>query len=370
VRADGAARPRARQAGVPFDGEPGPFNAITDVASVEVGHATLVQGDSVRTGVTAIWPRGRSDTAPVFGSCFSMNGNGELTGAAWIAESGFVDGPVMLTNTHSVGAVRDGYIRWLVDNGRRPATNAGSDGFWALPVVGETCDGVLNDINGFHVRTEHVVAALQEATTGAVPEGSVGAGTGTIGYGHKAGIGTSSRRLRSPGPYVVGALVQTNCGKLQDLTIAGVPVGRELGRAPQAASAGDGEAGSIIVVVATDAPVLPHQAARLAKRAAMGLARTGSFAANGSGDLFVAFSTASLGDASQGHVAQVGMLANEALSPLFEAVVQATEEAIVNSLFAAETMRGVHGRTAPGLPLDRVQAILRRYRRLEPSTHP
>lgn len=363
-------RPRARGLGVPFTGNPGPNNAITDVSGIEVGHSTLVVGDSIRTGVTAIWPRGRDNGDPVFGGWFSLNGNGEITGAAWVDESGFVDGPVLLTNTHSVGIVRDAYIRWLVETGRMPGTNRrGGNNFWALPITTETYDGILNDINGFHIRYEHVVEALQSARNGPVDEGSVGAGTGTICYQFKAGIGTASRIVDKPGPYTVGALVQANCGKRGQLTIAGVPIGRELSNFDLGCDEqGDEEAGSIIVVIGTDAPLLPHQAKRLAKRATMGLARTGSSAGNGSGDIFLAFSTANAGAArSEGPHIQVMMLPNDQLSCLFEAAADCTEEAIINSLVAADRMAGINGRSVPALPQDVVVKLLRQYLRLLPK---
>jgi L-aminopeptidase/D-esterase-like protein len=355
-------RPRAREFGIQFSGTPGAHNTITDVAGVEVGHVTLISGEAVRTGVTAVWPRGLQGLGPVFAGQFALNGNGEMTGAAWIAESGFLDGPVLLTNTHSVGTVRDSYIRWLVRTGRRPATNAGCpDGFWALPVVAETFDGYLNDINGFHIQYEHVALCLEAARSGPVTEGAVGAGTGTICYGFKSGIGTASRIVRDPGPFTLGVLVQANCGLRHQLMISGAPIGRELER--QAGSSPDvrWETGSIIVVLSTDAPLLPHQANRLAKRAAMGLARTGSSAGNGSGDLFVAFSTASVSPGDDHAVLPVLMIRNESLDPLFEAAVEATEEAIINSLFAAEAMTGLEGRHVNALPLDEVRVLLERY---------
>lgn len=332
---------------------------------VEVGHATLIRGESVRTGVTAVWPRGRRSFDPVFGGWFSLNGNGEMTGTAWLDESGFVDGPVLLTNTHSVGRVRDAYIAWLVKNGRRPGTNVRPGGdFWSLPVVAETYDGYLNDINGQHVRDEHVVEALEAARDGPVAEGSVGSGTGMVCYQFKAGIGSASRVVREPGPYTVGVLVLANCGRRQQLTVAGVPVGRELVEDLPRELASADEAGSIVIIVGTDAPLLPHQAKRLARRAAMGLARTGSSAGNGSGDLFLAFSTETV-PAAAGREVSVRMLPNDHLSPIFEAVVEATEEAIINALVAADTMVGLHGRHVPGLPADALISVLKRYRRLQ-----
>lgn len=308
----------------------------------------------MRTGVSAVWPRGKHSLTPVFGGCFSLNGNGEMTGTAWIEESGFVNGPILLTNTHAVGFVRDTFIQWFM---KRSAP----DGCWLLPVVAETYDGFLNDINGFHIREQHVFEALEEAHSGPQQEGCVGAGTGTICYHFKAGIGTASRVVQS---YHVGVLLQANCGKRHQLTIAGVPVGREipddLPHRPAAAE----ETGSIIIVVGTDAPLLPHQTKRLARRATMGLARTGSSAANSSGDLFLAFSTADVVAGTAGSPFQVSMLPNEELSPLFEAVVEATEEAIINSLVAADTMIGINGNRAPALPLDRLASVMERYNRV------
>ncbi len=359
-----AERPRARELGVPFPGRPGPLNAITDVDGVEVGHSTIISGEGklevgsgpVRTGVTAILPRGRSSIGPVFAGWFSLNGNGEMTGTTWVEESGLLEGPVMLTNTHSVGVVRDAVIQWRVRKGEPDAAGY----WWSLPVVAETWDGYLNDINGFHVRPEHVFEALEKARGGSVPEGSVGGGTGMICHEFKGGIGTASRR--SEGGATVGVLVQANYGLREQLTIAGVPVGREIP---------DGklwsrETGSIIIVVATDAPLLPHQLKRLARRASLGLARLGSTSGNGSGDIFLAFSTANApaAAASQGK-AQLEMLPNDQISPLFDAVVQATEEAIVNALVAGQDMHGRDGRHVLGLPHQRLREALEKYRRRE-----
>ncbi len=355
-------RARARDLGVPFDGTSGTLNAITDVVGVEVGHATLLSGESVRTGVTALLPRGQSSTAPAFAGWSSLNGNGEMTGTAWVEESGFLDGPIAITNTHSVGVVRDAVIAWQIARDRKPALNRYEDGFWSLPVVAETYDGYLNDIDGFHVKPEHVVAALGGARSGPVGEGSVGGGTGMVCYGFKGGIGTASRIAEE---YTVGVLVQANMGSRSQLQIAGVPVGR--GITEDLPAAGQATAmGSIIIVVATDAPLLPHQLKRVARRAAMGLARTGSTAHNGSGDIFPAFSTAN-GEAALSPVAQVAMLSNDAISPLFDATAQATEEAIVNALVAAETMTGARGRTVAALPHERLREVLRKYSRLVES---
>lgn len=358
-------RPRARDLGVPFEGTPGPLNAITDVAGVEVGNATVIEGDSVRTGVTAIWPRGRESNDPVFGGWFALNGNGEMTGTAWLEESGFLDGPVLITNTHSVGTVRDSYIEWQVKHSRKPATNSFGDNFWSLPIVAETWDGVLNDVYGSHVKPEHVFKALDGAKTGVVPEGNVGGGTGMICYGFKGGIGTASRVVAGQ-PYHVAALVQCNCGSRRQLRIAGVPVGQEVAGNPAVARNGPPDLedrGSIIIIVATDAPLLPHQTKRLARRASLGLARTGSSSGNGSGDIFIAFSTANLSVPAGADPVRVSMLPNEALNPLFEATVQAVEEAIVNAMIAADAMSGFRGSKVAALPHDGLQAALKKYNR-------
>ena len=363
-------RPRARDLGVPFDGSPGPFNAITDVPGVHVGHTTLIRGEGelrvgqgpVRTGVTVILPRAESLADPVFAGWFALNGNGEMTGTTWIEESGFLEGPISITNTHSVGTVRDAIIGYQVERGVTFQP-------WSLPVVAETYDGSLNDINGFHVTAEHVWAALERAATGPVAEGNVGGGTGMRCLGVKCGIGTSSRVTQGASSYTVGVLVQANFGGARQLTIAGVPVGRELLGTRLAAttgSPGQPDRGSIIIVVATDAPVLPQQLKRIARRAALGVARTGGTASNGSGDIFVAFSTANEGAASARPTAEVTLLSNSQISVLFQATVEATEEAIVNAMVAAETMVGRDGNRSEALAHDQLQEVLRRYNRLEP----
>ena len=363
-------RPRARDLGVPFDGSPGPFNAITDVPGVHVGHTTLIRGEGelrvgqgpVRTGVTVILPRAENLADPVFAGWFALNGNGEMTGTTWIEESGFLEGPISITNTHSVGTVRDAIIGYQVERGVAFQP-------WSLPVVAETYDGSLNDINGFHVTAEHVWAALERAATGPVAEGNVGGGTGMRCLGVKCGIGTSSRVTQGASSYTVGVLVQANFGGARQLTIAGVPVGRELLGTRLAAttgSPGQPDRGSIIIVVATDAPVLPQQIKRIARRAALGGARTGGTASNGSGDIFVAFSTANEGAASARPTAEVTLLSNSQISVLFQATVEATEEAIVNAMVAAETMVGRDGNRSEALPHDQLQEVLRRYNRLEP----
>jgi L-aminopeptidase/D-esterase-like protein len=353
---------RARDLGVPFDGTPGPWNAITDVAGVEVGHTTLIEGDSVRTGVTVIWPRGKQSDDPTFGGWFAQNGNGEMTGTTWLEESGFLVGAVFITNTHSVGVVRDASIVWQVEHKRGPANGAGND-FWSLPIVAETWDGYLNDINGFHVKPTHVFQAMDSAASGRVAEGNVGGGTGMVCFGFKGGIGTSSRVA---GSYKVAALVQCNCGVKKQLRIAGAPVGQELADQPTASAVYPKEdTGSIIIVVATDAPLLPTQLKRLARRATLGLGRMGAISGNGSGDIFIAFSTANANAAKpSGGAAAISMLSNDSLSPIFEATVEATEEAIVNALVAAEDMTGVKGHKVTALPHDGLQQVLKKYNRL------
>jgi len=366
-------KPRARALGVPFDGTPGPLNAITDVKGIEVGHTTLISGEGklnagvgpVRTGVTAIIPRGKqSSNDPVFAGWFSLNGNGEMTGTTWVEESGFLEGPIMITNTHSVGVVRDAVIAWRVKRGAPDVSGY----WWSLPIVAETYDGYLNDINGFHVKPNHVFEALDSAKSGSVVEGNIGGGTGMICYGFKGGIGTASRKLdANAGGYTVGVLVQANFGRRNQLRIAGVPVGTEITEGTLSSNNGGprDDVGSIIIVVATDAPLLAHQLKRLARRAALGVARTGSSSGNGSGDIFVAFSTANAGASKQEGTIQLTMLPNDRMNPLFEATVQASEEAIVNALVAAETMIGVDGHKVIALPHDRLREVMRKYNRLE-----
>jgi D-aminopeptidase len=359
-----AAEPRGRDLGIPFDfGSPGRANAITDVPGVEVGHVTLIQGGSVRTGVTAVLPRGRGDDGqqPCFAGYYSLNGNGEMTGIAWLEEAGVLEGPVLITNTNAVGVLRDAVIQYAHE--RWGEREGWSDALWSLPVVAETWDGSLNDIYGGHVKAEHARQAIETARPGPVAEGAVGGGTGMICFEFKGGIGTSSRVLSaSDGGYTVGVLVQANFGLRHQLRIGGLPVGLELRDNLQYSKP---ETGSIIIVVATNAPLLPHQMKRLARRAALGLARTGSVAGNGSGDLFIAFSTATTGSHGKGPVT-VSMLPNDVAGPLFEATVGATEEAIVNALVAARTMTGKDGRTVHAIPHDRLREILRRHGRLAP----
>jgi D-aminopeptidase len=363
---------RARDLGIPFDGTPGPLNAITDVAGVLVGQTTLIEGNGklvvgqgpVRTGVTAVLPRGADSIRHFsFAGWFSENGNGEMTGTTWVEESGFLEGPVLITNTHSVGVVRDAVIAWRVAHGPADAT----DSWWSLPVVAETWDGWLNDINGFHVKPEHVFHALDSARSGPVEEGAVGGGTGMICNGFKGGIGTASRRLADKdGGYTVGVLLQCNYGTRDNLRIAGIPVGREIrSEDPYAyVPSAQAERGSIIVVVATNAPLLPHQLKRIARRVALGIGRNGSIAGNGSGDIFIAFSTANPAASDLAHLADLKMVPNDSLDPLFAATVQSTEEAIVNAMLAAHDMTGIDGHHVRALPHDELRAVLARYHRV------
>jgi D-aminopeptidase len=356
-----APKPRARELGIPLDGTPGQLNAITDVASVAVGYTTLIEGsgkNAVRTGVTAILPRGRATLEKsVFAGVFSLNGNGEMTGTHWIEESGFLEGPVMITGTHSVGTVRDAVIAWRIKQG-----NPDPSGYWwSLPVVAETWDGDLSDANGFHVKAEHVFAALEGAQGGALAEGNVGGGTAMVCHEFKCGTGTSSRVVEIAGQrYTVGVLVQANYGVRSELRIAGVPVGKFMPVKPPEAQ----DQGSIIIVVATDAPLLPQQMKRLARRASLGLARNGSYAGDGSGDLFLAFSTA---NAAASHVAsfELRALGNGQLNPLFLATVQAVEESIINAMVAAETMTGRDDATVPAIDTGELKKILQRFDRLQ-----
>jgi L-aminopeptidase/D-esterase-like protein len=366
-------KPRARDLGIPFNGMPGPRNSITDVQGVEVGQVTIIRGEGklvpgqgpVRTGVTAILPRGHQGSTssdPVFAGWYALNGNGEMTGTTWIDEGGFLAGPVLITNTHSVGVVRDAVVEWCAR--RFPAQAANGD--LSLPVVAETWDGFLNDIFGFHVTKEHAFQAL-DAASDRVEEGNAGGGTGMISYGFKGGIGTASRHLAEPeGGYTVGVLVQSNHGRRNRLTIAGVPVGKEIpDLLPKPGTRADGE-GSIIVIVATDAPLLPTQLRRLARRAALGIGRVGGAGENTSGDILLAFSTANPGAARPDGLVALTMLPNDRMDPLLEATVDATEEAIVNAMIAAETMTGADGNTVYALPQDRLLDILKKYHRLQP----
>ena len=355
---------RARHLGIPLEGTTGTFNTITDVAGVEVGHTTLISGEGslivgegpVRTGVTAILPTGKQ-VSSLFAGWHSWNGNGEMTGTTWLEESGFLSGPVMITNTHSVGAVHSAVIEWIVSNPHY----AGQD--WSLPVVAETYDGFLNDINGFHVQKEHAFSALNNASSDIVEEGSVGGGTGMICHEFKGGIGTASRQVEtSSGNYTLGVLVQANYGTRSSFTVAGVPAGREI--TSPTPEKGTGESGSIIVVLATDAPLLPHQLKRLSRRVPLGIGKLGGIGNNSSGDIFIAFSTANAAAERDDDIVALSMLPNNQINPLFEGTVQATEEAILNALVAAETMTGINGNTAHALPHDQLREILKKYNRL------
>ena len=379
-----AQKPRARDLGIPFEGTPGSLNAITDVAGVEVGHSTIIRGSGprvigegpVRTGVTAVFPRGTDVPDPVFAAWFSLNGDGEMTGTTWVQDSGILEGPVMITNTLSVGIVHHAVIQWGVD---KVFGGEGGPGRWlaSLPVVAETWDGTLNDVYGQHVTVDDALAAIDNASTGPVEEGAVGGGTGMICHRFKGGIGTSSRMVDYDGAtYTLGVLVQCNYGGRPPFRVAGVPVGVEIpdllparpdaeqGALEDGADASDRE-GSIIVIVATDAPILPHQLKRVARRISLGLARNGSTSGNGSGDIFIAFSTANRDSASELE-SPIGleMLTNRDLNGLFAATVQATEEAVINALVAAETMTGANDVTVFALPHDRLREVLRKYNRL------
>jgi D-aminopeptidase len=368
-------KPRARDLGIPFEGKPGTLNAITDVSGVEVGHCTIISGKGknvigkgpVRTGVTAVFPRGKK-FSPVFANWYSLNGNGEMTGTTWVTESGFLETPIMITNTNSVGVVRDAVLKWYVDTGWY-----GKEDWWyTYPVVAETYDGFLNDIYGFHVKESHVLEAIKNASNGKVEEGNVGGGTGMMCLGFKGGIGTASRVVGDDREsYTVGVLVQSNFGAKFNLTIAGVPVGVELKdtmnyelNGPPKSKRKDGD-GSIIVIVATDAPLLPHQLKRIAQRVPLGVGIVGGRGSNGSGDIFIAFSTANEGAFSRSKSTSVKMLSNDVITPLFQATVQSVEEAIINAMVAAETMEGINGNKAYGIPHDQLVDILKKYKRIE-----
>lgn len=367
-----AQQPRARDIGIPFNGIPGKYNAITDVKGVEVGYSTIVTGQGknirgkgpVRTGVTAILPRGRNNN-PVYANWYTLNGNGEMTGTTWITESGFLETPVMITNTNSVGVVRDAVLKWFVKTGWY------KEDFWyTYPVVAETYDGFLNDIYGFHVKEENAWEALDSAKSGLLKEGNVGGGTGMMCLGFKGGTGTSSRVFKiKDSTYTLGVLVQANFGAKRNLTIAGVPIGRELKdtlnyelKAPPAYNPGDG---SIIVVLATDAPLLPHQLKRIAARIPLGIGIVGGRGENGSGDIFIAFSTGNPAAFQREDFTKVDELPNDLINPLFDATVQATEEAIINAMVAAETMEGINGNKAYALPHQRVMELLRKWGRVK-----
>ena len=366
-------KPRARDIGVQFEGTTGKFNAITDVKGVEVGHSTIIIGSGkneigkgpVRTGVTAIFPRGKKFN-PVYANWYSLNGNGEMTGTTWVTESGFLETPIMITNTNSVGVVRDAVLKWFVD------TNwYGDDQWWyTYPVVGETYDGFLNDIYGFHVQEKHVYEAIENAKSGPVAEGNIGGGTGMLTLGFKGGIGTSSRKVKiNNKTYTLGAIVQSNFGSKRNLTISGVPIGKELKdtlnlvfNAPPANKRQEGD-GSIIVIVATDAPLFPHQLKRIAHRIPLGIGAVGGRGSNGSGDIFLAFSTANSKAFNRKNSGTVKTFPNDKISPLFEATVQVVEESIINAMIAAETMEGINNNKAYALPHGKLMEILKKYNR-------
>lgn len=383
-----AQKPRARDLGIPFSGKTGLLNTITDVKGVEVGHSTIISGNGknilgegpVRTGVTAIFPRGKK-FSPVYANWYSLNGNGEMTGTTWVTESGFLETPIMITNTNSVGTVRDAVLKWYVE------TNwyKGEDWWYTYPVVAETYDGFLNDVYGFHVKEQNVFEAIKNASNGKVEEGNVGGGTGMTCFGFKSGIGTSSRVVtfsqatptqsaEDSTNYTVGVLVQSNFGNgggKKNLTIAGVPVGMELSddfdpvyNKPAQSSKRNGD-GSIIVIVATDAPLLPHQLKRIAQRVPLGIGIVGGRGDNGSGDIFLVFSTANEGAFNRNGTVSVESLPNEFLSPLFDATVQAVEEAIINAMVAAETMEGINGNKAYAIPHESLIKILKKYNRIK-----
>ena len=369
-----AQKPRARDIGIPFDGVTGKYNAITEVKGVEVGYSTIISGNGknilgkgpVRTGVTAILPRGKNNN-PVYANWYTLNGNGEITGTTWITESGFLETPVMITNTNSVGVVRDAVLKWFVNK------HWYKEDFWyTYPVVAETYDGFLNDIYGFHVQESNAFEALNTADTGRIKEGNVGGGTGMMCLGFKGGTGTSSRVVKiKDSVYTVGVLVQSNFGRKKGLTIAGVPVGKELMdtlnnelKLPPASYRQEGD-GSIIVVVATDAPLLPHQLKRIAARVPLGIGIVGGRGTNGSGDIFIAFSTANENAFQRKDFTKVSALPNDLIDPLFEATVQAVEEAIINAMVAAETMEGINGNKSYALPHQLVIALLKKYNRIK-----
>ena len=370
-------KPRARDLGIPFVGTPGVFNAITDVQGVEVGYSTIITGKGnntvgngpVRTGVTAIFPRGKAKKfSPVYANWYSLNGNGEMTGTTWVTESGFLETPIMITNTNSVGVVRDAVLKWYVDTD----WYSGEDWWYTYPVVAETYDGFLNDIYGFHVKEKHVLEAIENSSSGQIAEGNIGGGTGMMCLGFKGGTGTSSRVLKiKDSSYTVGAIVQSNFGAKRNLSIAGVPVGVELKdtlnsvfNGPPKSRRQEGD-GSIIVIVATDVPLLPHQLKRIAQRIPLGIGIVGGRGSNGSGDIFLAFSTANEGAFNRDDIASITSMPNDLLMPVFEATVQVVEEAIINAMIAAETMEGINGNTSYAIPHEVLVETLKKYNRIK-----
>ena len=370
-------KPRARDLGIPFVGTPGAFNAITDVKGVEVGYSTIITGKGnntvgngpVRTGVTAIFPRGKAKKfSPVYANWYSLNGNGEMTGTTWVTESGFLETPIMITNTNSVGVVRDAVLKWYVDTD----WYSGEDWWYTYPVVAETYDGFLNDIYGFHVKEKHVLEAIENSSSGQIAEGNIGGGTGMMCLGFKGGTGTSSRVLKiKDSSYTVGAIVQSNFGAKRNLSIAGVPVGVELKdtlnsvfNGPPKSRRQEGD-GSIIVIIATDVPLLPHQLKRIAQRIPLGIGIVGGRGSNGSGDIFLAFSTANEGAFNRDDIASITSMPNDLLMPVFEATVQVVEEAIINAMIAAEAMEGINGNTSYAIPHDVLVETLQKYNRIK-----
>lgn len=372
-----AQKPRARDLGIPFYGQPGELNAITDVKGVEVGYSTIISGEGnnnvgkgpIRTGVTAIFPRGKAEKFnPVFANWYSLNGNGEMTGTTWVTESGFLETPIMITNTNSVGDVRQAVLKWYVDTD----WYKGEDWWYTYPVVAETYDGFLNDIYGFHVKERHVLEAIDNASGGKIKEGNVGGGTGMMCLGFKGGTGTASRQFKiNDTTYTLGVLVQANFGAKSNLTIAGVPVGRELRdtlnyeyKKPPMSRRQEGD-GSIIVVVATDAPLLPHQLKRIAQRVPLGIGNVGGRGSNGSGDIFIAFSTANKNAFNRDETVEIAALPNDRMNPLFQSTVQAVEEAIINAMIAADDMVGINGNKAYAIPHDLLVQTLKKYNRIK-----
>ena len=370
-------KPRARDLGIPFVGTPGAFNAITDVQGVEVGYSTIITGKGentvgngpIRTGVTAIFPRGKAKKfSPVYANWYSLNGNGEMTGTTWVTESGFLETPIMITNTNSVGVVRDAVLKWYVDTD----WYSGEDWWYTYPVVAETYDGFLNDIYGFHVKEKHVLEAIENSSSGQIAEGNIGGGTGMMCLGFKGGTGTSSRVLKiKDSSYTVGAIVQSNFGAKRNLSIAGVPVGVELKdtlnsvfNGPPKSRRQEGD-GSIIVIIATDVPLLPHQLKRIAQRIPLGIGIVGGRGSNGSGDIFLAFSTANEGAFNRDDIASITSMPNDLLMPVFEATVQVVEEAIINAMIAAETMEGINGNTSYAIPHEVLVETLKKYNRIK-----
>ena len=370
-------KPRARDLGIPFVGTPGAFNAITDVQGVEVGYSTIITGKGentvgngpIRTGVTAIFPRGKAKKfSPVYANWYSLNGNGEMTGTTWVTESGFLETPIMITNTNSVGVVRDAVLKWYVDTD----WYSGEDWWYTYPVVAETYDGFLNDIYGFHVKEKHVLEAIENSSSGQIAEGNIGGGTGMMCLGFKGGTGTSSRVLKiKDSSYTVGAIVQSNFGAKRNLSIAGVPVGVELKdtlnsvfNGPPKSRRKEGD-GSIIVIIATDVPLLPHQLKRIAQRIPLGIGIVGGRGSNGSGDIFLAFSTANEGAFNRDDIASITSMPNDLLMPVFEATVQVVEEAIINAMIAAETMEGINGNTSYAIPHDVLVETLKKHNRIK-----